>query len=106
MKVITSILLTLFLCGLFPVVAISAKGSEPVMNLIRELGCKGCHMIYGKGSSLATDLTEVGSRLTAAQIEEFLSADPATRTKDFMPSYSSLSREERQLISEYLYNLH
>ncbi len=76
------------------------------MKLIRELGCKGCHMIYGKGGSSATDLTEVGSRLTAAQIEEFLSADPATRTKDFMPSYSSLTKAERQLISECLYNLH
>lgn len=109
MRVITSILLILFLCGFIPFIATAAKDSkaeDQTMNLIQELGCKGCHMIYGKGGSLSTDLTKVGNRLTAAQIEDFLADDSATRTKEFMPSYRSLTKEQRQLISEYLYNLH
>lgn len=109
MKTVTSILLIMLLCGTFPLVASAGKKSnqdDPTMIFIRELGCKGCHMIYGRGSSLATDLTNVGNRLTAAQIEAFLADDSPTRTKEFMPSYSSLTQKERQLISEYLYNLH
>ncbi len=109
MKVLTSIFLTLLLCGIVPFASISAESSnpaDPVMDLINVLGCKGCHQIRGKGSFLATDLTTVGNRLTAAQIEAFLSDETETRTESFMPSYRSLSDNERQRISEYLYNLH
>ena len=109
MKVLMSTFLTLLLCGIVPFAVISAESSkpdDPVMDLINVLGCKGCHQIYGKGSSLSTDLTTVGHRLTAAQIEAFLSDETETRTEGFMPRYRSLSDSERQRISEYLYNLH
>ncbi len=89
-------------------VAIAANDAPkiaPELELIQVLGCKGCHMIHGEGGSLAADLTQIGSRMTAAQIESWLTADASTRTKGFMPSYSSLTKEDLQRISHYLYNL-
>jgi len=109
MKIIPAILLILLFCGLSPVIATAKKipdPTDPTMIFIRELGCRGCHSIYARGSSLATDLTEVGTRLTAAQIAAFLADQSPTRTKKFMPGYRSLTDAERQQISEYLYNLH
>ncbi len=108
MRVSSSIFLILLLCGAFPLAAFSAKKTpptDPIMELIQALGCKGCHTIYGKGGDLAIDLTKVGNRLTASQIEAILTTEPAPGTKNFMPNYSSLAKKDRQLISEYLYNL-
>lgn len=108
MRVMSSIFLIISLCGSFPLTASSAKESppaDPVMELIQVFGCKGCHKIYKWGGSIATDLTKVGNRLTATQIEAILATDPAPGTKNFMPNYSSLTKADRQLISDYLYNL-
>jgi len=108
MRVVAAIFLILLLCGVFPLTASSAKKSppaDPVMDLIQVFGCKGCHKIYKQGGSIATDLTKVGNRLTAVQIEAILTVDPPPGAKNFMPNYSSLTKEDRQLISEYLYNL-
>jgi len=102
------IFLILLVCGMVPIAAIAvddAPKNNPELELIQVLGCKACHMIHGDGGSLAADLTQIGSRLTAAQIEALLTADTSTRTKGFMPSYSTLSKEELQRISNYLYNL-
>jgi cytochrome c2 len=90
------------------VVSIAADKSnppDPALTLIHALGCKGCHRIQEDGGSLAPDLTQVGSRLTADQINSQLTAHTDTRTKGFMPSYSSLAQEDLELISKYLYNL-
>ncbi|MEA3363724.1 MAG: c-type cytochrome [Thermodesulfobacteriota bacterium] len=108
MKTIATIFLILFFCGMVPIVAIAgddAPKNNPELEFIQVFGCKACHMIHGDGGSLAADLTQIGSRLTAAQIEALLTADTSTRTKGFMPSYSTLSKEELQRISNYLYNL-
>lgn len=98
----------LFLSGIFSV-AIAATDDapqiDPALELIHVMGCKGCHIINGDGGSQTTDLTHIGSRLTAKQIEIQLTADPATRTKGFMPSYSSLPKDDLQRICDYLYNL-
>ena len=108
MRVAASIIMILLLCGLFSLTAASAKKTppaDPVMELIQVFGCKGCHKIYKKGGSIAANLTKVGNRLTAAQIESILVTGLASDTKEFMPNYSSLTKEDRRLISEYLYNL-
>lgn len=78
---------------------------DPALELIHALGCKGCHMISADGGSLATDLTKIGSRMSAKQIKAQLIADPATRTTGFMPSYRSLPEKDLDRISEYLYTL-
>ena len=107
MRAAALIFLILLLCGSFPLIASSSKAppADPAMELIQVLGCKGCHKIYKKGGSIAANLTKVGNRLTAAQIESILATGLPPGTKKFMPAYASLTKEERQLISEYLYNL-
>ena len=108
MKMTATIFLILFLCSFFSVAVIAAEDApkiDPALELIHVLGCKGCHIINGDGGSLAVDLTQIGSRLTAKQIDTQLAAHSSTRTKGFMPSYSSLPKDDLQRISNYLYNL-
>jgi ubiquinol-cytochrome c reductase cytochrome b subunit len=82
-----------------------AAADAPARRLIETLGCRGCHQIKGYGGSLAADLTAVGSRLTASEIMSILSDHTVTRTGHFMPTYSTLTPEELELIGSYLYNL-
>jgi hypothetical protein len=108
MKFLKSALLLLSFCGIIPAATIAAEDisqNDPALHLIHALGCKGCHSIHGEGGSLAPDLTQIGSRLTAGQIQIHLIAPAETRTRGFMPSYSSLPKNELRLISNYLYNL-
>ncbi len=74
-------------------------------QLIESLGCRGCHQIQGYGGSLATDLTEVGSRMTVTEITAFLSAHPRSDENHMMPSYATLTADEREKLSTYLYSL-
>ncbi len=109
MKTPPLIFVIIFLCSFFSVAAIAADDTpqiDPALELINVLGCKGCHVISGKGGSLATDLTHIGSRLSAKQIEAQLTSGSAAQVKGFMPSYTSLPKADLQRISEYLYNLH
>ncbi len=85
--------------------AADSEESEQAMELIHALGCKGCHTIKDDGGSLAAELTQIGSRMTAEQIRAQLIADPDSRQTGFMPSYGTLTRKELETISNYLYNL-
>lgn len=108
MKTTATIFLILFLGGFFSAVVMAADKApqiDPALELIHVLGCKGCHSINGDGGSLAADLTQIGSRLTARQIDTQLTAHTSTRTKGFMPSYRSLPKDDLKRISDYLYNL-
>lgn len=79
---------------------------NPTLKLIHTLGCKGCHVIDGDGGSLAPELTDIGTRMTAEQIRALLIADPESRKGGFMPSYATLPDEDLQAISRYLHDLH
>lgn len=108
MKFLKIVLLLLAFSGIMTAATIAAADTSPVdpaLQLIHALGCKGCHSINGDGGSLAPDLTQIGSRFTSNQIEALLIVPTKTRTRGFMPSYSSLPKSELQLISNYLYNL-
>lgn len=74
-------------------------------RLIEALGCRGCHQIQGYGGSLAVNLTDVGNRLTTAEISAVLTAHTASRSGNFMPAYSTLTPEEVEQLSSYLYHL-
>lgn len=78
---------------------------DSATQLIESLGCRGCHRIQGYGGALATDLTEVGSRLTTTEIAGFLSTHPRSGASQMMPTYSTLTSEEIEKLSIYLYNL-
>ena len=99
------IFIALFILTLAPTLWAAEKPQgKPALNLIHALGCKGCHIIQKDGSATGPDLTQVGSRLTAAQIQEILLA-PVSSRKAFMPAYTSVKTEDLQLISNYLYQL-
>jgi hypothetical protein len=74
-------------------------------QLVESLGCRGCHRIQDFGGSLAPDLTAIGTRLTTAEIAELLTAHPRSGENRLMPFYTTLSTEEIDKLSSYLYNL-
>jgi len=78
---------------------------DSASQLIESLGCRGCHRIQDFGGSLAPDLTAIGTRLTTVEIAEWLTTHPRTGESQMMPSYSTLSAEEIDKLSSYLYNL-
>ena len=108
MKSCSAIVIILYSVFCFTATAIATDDTtqiDPTLKLIDVLGCKGCHSISGEGGSLAPDLTQIGSRMSVKQIKEQLITEPAMRTKGFMPSYHSLSEDELERISKYLYDL-
>ncbi len=103
--VVSTLLLFLFLGGLFSATAVSASDSpqtNPDLELIHTMGCKGCHTINSAGGSLATNLNKIATRLTVTQIVHQLTATQ-TPEKGFMPNYSSVSPQILQRIGDYLY---
>jgi len=63
---------------------------------VKDLGCRRCHRIEGKGTRLATDLDQLAERVTATMREEALQT-PAL----FMPDFH-LGEEQRAEIVSYL----
>ena len=78
------------------------SGTE-ARRLFNALGCKGCHLFEGQGGSLAPALDDIGSRMTRSQIIRHLEAHAEARGPEFMPSYSTTSKEELELLSDFLY---
>jgi len=86
-------------------VAYADKASEAeARRLFNAFGCKGCHQFEGDGGSLAPPLDQIGSRMTREQIRKHLAAHVETRKKGFMPSFSTTSQEELELLSDFLYS--
>ena len=86
--------------------AAEPAATTKAVDLIHALGCKGCHTIQGDGGTLAPDLTDIGSRMTATQMQQLLvQMHPAANNDKFMPAYTSVSAEDLKLISHYLYQL-
>lgn len=81
----------------------AADGSA--IQLVEALGCRGCHRIQEYGGSSATDLTDVGTRLTPAEIAQSLAPHPGSDASLSMLTYTTLSAEEIDKLSNYLYNL-
>lgn len=97
-------------CGLLAAGSFSRADPPPpadgsAVQLIEALGCRGCHRIQGYGGSLAANLTDVGNRLTATEINAVLTSHSATRGGNFMPSYRTLTPAEVEQLSSYLYHL-
>lgn len=98
------------ICGLLAVVSFSLAEIPPPTDgsanqLVESLGCRGCHRIQDFGGSLAPDLTAIGTRLTTAEITERLASHSRSGKDRLMPSYTTLSTEEINKLSSYLYQL-
>jgi len=91
--------------ALLTTLAVAAEPSEAeARHLFNALGCKACHRFDGQGGSLAPPLDQIGSRMTRAQIQAHLVAHREPRGNGFMPSYSTTSTEELELLSDFLYS--
>lgn len=79
-------------------------------SIYRTLGCGSCHKIFGNGATYGPSLDGVGSRRTAAWLQDYLvDPRPGVGTKPYrvaMPSYGGLSTEERDALVAYLRALH
>lgn len=104
---------TIYSIGLFlalwalplPLSAQPASATAPALQLIHELGCKGCHRIQDEGGTLAPDLTQIGSRMAPAEIQQRLEQHGNPVKGRFRPAYASLSPADSELISRYLHQL-
>jgi len=110
MKHCLAVCMLFFVGSALTFAALVSASSPPVadgsaIQLVEALGCRGCHRIQGYGGSTATDLTEVGSRLTTAEIAQALTPHPGSDASRSMLTYSTLSAEEIDKLSNYLYNL-
>lgn len=83
----------------------AAEQDSSPLAMIEAIGCMGCHTIGKAGAGTAPDLNQIGSRMTVNQIINHLTADPASRTRGFMPSYAHLPQADLEAIAQYLYNL-
>ncbi len=79
----------------------AAKGEE----LVKSLGCMGCHKIGDSGGSIGPALDKVGKRLEEAQIRKQLVDPKADNPKSMMPSYQRLSATELDALVDYLESL-
>lgn len=70
-------------------------------QLVASKGCLGCHQLAEAGNSgPGPDLTQIGSRLSAEEIEKVL-VDPQPP----MPSFADLPEDDLAAIAEYLASL-
>ncbi|NIR25554.1 MAG: c-type cytochrome [Gammaproteobacteria bacterium] len=89
-----------------PVLASLLKQQSGGMSLYSKHGCSACHMIGGVGGTSGPDLTHVGSKRPDAQWHQKHFKDPQSVVPDSaMPSYSHLSEEELQGLTDYMLSL-
>jgi mono/diheme cytochrome c family protein len=84
--------------------------AERGMKVFGEQKCSMCHSIAGKGNAKGV-LDNVGTKLSAAEIREWLTDPEAMRKKHnaerrpLMKSYASLSKEDLDGLVAYLQTL-
>lgn len=82
-----------------------AKASSNGSQLYQRLGCVGCHTINGVGGKIGPDLSKVGSRLSAERIMGQINNSKQYNPNSMMPSYQSLSADQKKALVEYLQSL-
>ncbi|MEZ4653797.1 MAG: cytochrome c [Candidatus Eisenbacteria bacterium] len=82
----------------------SAEIADDGRQLVRDYGCRGCHVIGSAGAALGPDLNDTGARLRPAYVLAFLKAPksfiPGTPMNDF-----HLWRDESVSMTQYLSSL-
>ena len=87
-----------------------AGGSMDPKALIKEAGCRNCHMLDGEGQTMAPDLTHVGSRRDEASIHKKIVDPGSDVTKGFesfagvMPKTfgTDMSKEQLDALAKFL----
>ncbi|MFA5514704.1 MAG: c-type cytochrome [Desulfuromonadales bacterium] len=103
MRMVGTTMMAIFLLSLstVPVLAADARGDE----LVKSLGCKGCHQLGGSGGTLGPALDTIGKRMEKEQLRKQLLDPKALNAKSMMPSYQRLSPSELQALVDYLDSL-
>ncbi|MDH4028980.1 MAG: c-type cytochrome, partial [Nitrospirota bacterium] len=73
-------------------------------DLVNSLGCTGCHIINGKGSSFAPELSRIGEKVKREWLVQWLK-DPAGYPQNIAMPDLSLNDNEARSITAYLMTL-
>lgn len=85
-----------------PAAAPSSSGE----NLVKTLGCLGCHTINGEGGKVGPDLSAEGTRQRTPEWLAEQIKDPKSHNRaSVMPSFSQLKDEEIETLVDYLERL-
>jgi len=98
------LLLTLLLTVAFALPAFASDAAVG-QKLVATNGCTGCHVVEGKGGKIGPALDGVGKLLDEDKIMQKLLDPKASNSKSIMPSYSRLSKEDLEAITDYLEHL-
>lgn len=92
----------ILLLGLMLVLGLSsAQAQEPsAEDLVKRLGCRGCHSLDGKGGDRGPAWDGVGDRLSSEAIREQIISP-----RGIMPNFAHLKPEELNTLVEYLSGL-
>jgi mono/diheme cytochrome c family protein len=85
-------------------VQMSPKQINEGKTLATALGCLGCHSINGTGNNFAPDLSDIGNKVNAGWLVQFLRNPKAYQPKTAMPDLK-IAEEDVQKISAYLMSL-
>ena len=73
-------------------------------NLISEIGCLGCHKVNEKGNDFAPDFSNIGSKVNARWLYEFLKEPMAYDAGTIIPDFT-LDEKDIHSITAYLMSL-
>lgn len=92
----------IFLLGLILVFGLgSAQAQEPSgEDLVKRLGCRGCHSLDGKGGDRGPAWDGVGDRLGSEAIRGQI-----VSPRGLMPNFAHLKLEELEVLVQYLSGL-
>ena len=90
----------LLLLSLLALPSVAGADEARARRLLNALGCKGCHPLAGQGGSVGPALDQVGRRLDAAALLQYLQR-PAAESQT-MPAYDHLPEAELKILADYL----
>lgn len=71
-------------------------------GLFKALGCRGCHLVAGRGGSLGPALDGLGGKFSPEQLRRILTTG---RDGSAMPTYDHLTGAELATLLDYLKSL-
>ncbi|MBZ5587523.1 MAG: cytochrome c [Acidobacteriia bacterium] len=78
---------------------------SPAAALVQQENCLSCHTLGGSGESKGPRFEWIGARRDAAYIARYLADPEKVAPGAQMPSFESLSQEQREMIGEFIVSL-
>lgn len=67
--------------------------------------CAMCHIVHGRGGAIGPDLSRIGGRMSAAQLQAKVAYPKKSNPGTSMPSFVTLESTEMQSLISYLTTL-